>query len=189
MTPTRPSLRAHPAAFTLVELLAVIAVIALLASLVLPAASKATARTRATACLSNLRQVGTSLRLYLDENANRFPIMLNRSKGGGTAPTTNAIDQVLGSHLGSPEILRCPSDHERLFEETGSSYFWNFLLNGQRADAVRLMGLAVKENGFPLFSDKGEFHAARGAGKGKNHLYADGAVKTFFTVETEEAAP
>ena len=70
--------------------LAVIAVIALLASLVLPAASKATARTRATACLSNLRQVGTSLRLYLDENANRFPIMLNRSKGGGTAPTTNA---------------------------------------------------------------------------------------------------
>jgi len=36
-----------------------------------------------------------------------------------------------------------------------------------------------------LFSDKADFHAARGPGRGKNHLYADGAVKTFFTLETE----
>lgn len=188
MRPPFHRLELRPAAFTLVELLTVIAVIALLAALLFPAVSRATGQARATACLSNLRQIGTSLRLYLDENVNRFPIMLNRSKGSAS-PATNAIEQVLATHLGSPDILHCPSDRERFFEETGSSYFWNFLLNGQRADAVRLMGLAVKENGFPLFSDKAEFHAARGAGKGKNHLYADGAVKSFFTVETELHTP
>jgi prepilin-type N-terminal cleavage/methylation domain-containing protein len=174
--------------FTLVELLVVIAIIAVLAGLLLPAATRATGRARATACLSNLKQVGLGLRLYLDENANRFPVMLNRAKGAA-APLSNAVADVLGRQLGSPNVLRCPADRQRYFEDAGSSYFWNFLLNGQRADAVRIMGLPVKENGVAVFSDQADFHAARGPGKGKNHLYADGAVKNFFTVETEPLTP
>ena len=185
MSPRRPP---DSTGFTLIELLVVIGIIALLAGLVLPGLSKATANARATACLSNLKQIGISLRLYLDENGNRFPVMLNRSKTTN-APDDNAVERVLGRHLGDTTVLACPSDRERYFQETGSSYFWNFLLNGQRADSVRIMGLPVKENGVALFSDKSDFHAARGPGKGKNHLYADGAVKSFFTVETDPALP
>ena len=96
---------------------------------------------------------------------------------------------MLGRQLGSANVLRCPADRQRYFEDAGSSYFWNFLLNGQRADAVRIMALPVKENGVAVFSDQADFHAARGPGKGKNHLYADGAVKNFFTVETEPLTP
>src|SRR5881409_1083831 len=44
-------------AFTLLELLVVIAVIAVLAALLLPALGKAREQGRATACLSNLRQI------------------------------------------------------------------------------------------------------------------------------------
>ena len=131
---------------------------------------------------------GIALRLYLDDSGNRFPVMLNRGKDTNlVAP--NAVEKVLRPQLGNTEVLKCPADRQRFFEETGSSYFWNFLLNGQRADSVKVMGLPVKENGIALFSDKAEFHASRGAGKGKNHLYADGAVKNFFAVETEAAAP
>ena len=168
-------------AFTLIELLVVISLIAILAALLLPALARAKEYGRATVCLSNLRQAGFALQLYVQENNNRLPFMRDRS-----LTTTNELpgpDQVLSNHLGNLNVLRCPSDNQQLFDKTGCSYSWNSLLNGQDAGRLLVMGMKFDPHQIPLLFDKEKFHAARGESKSRNFLYADGHIKNLLAIE------
>jgi len=67
--------------FTLIELLVVIAVIALLLALLIPALSRARKQARAIVCQSRLRQWGTILTSYAQENDGRFPCNVSGTAG------------------------------------------------------------------------------------------------------------
>lgn len=72
--------------FTLIELLVVISIIAILASILLPALSKARDSSRRIVCANNMKQMGTLLQLYLDDNQEYFP----KAQGPATSGYTYA---------------------------------------------------------------------------------------------------
>src|SRR5262245_47103308 len=169
------------ASFTLIELLLVIAIIGVLTALFLPVLARAKESGRAAACLSNLHQIGVALQLYVQDNNNRLPFM--RDKSLTTSNELPSPDIVLSNYLGNLRVLKCPSDHQQVFEKTGSSYYWNNLLNGQDADHLSAFGLGFAPHQIPVFCDKDKFHVARGAKKEVNYLYADGHIKNLLAIE------
>jgi prepilin-type N-terminal cleavage/methylation domain-containing protein/prepilin-type processing-associated H-X9-DG protein len=60
--------------FTLIELLVVIAIIAILAAILFPVFAQAREKARAITCLSNLKQIGLGLTMYVQDYDEDFPI-------------------------------------------------------------------------------------------------------------------
>ena len=95
-------MKKHP--FSLTELLVVISIIAILAGLMLPALNRSRVSALATACSSNLKQVGASFTLFANDNEDKLP----PADFGGT--------------LGTPGTQS--TSEEALLQSTGATRPW-----------------------------------------------------------------
>jgi len=139
-------------AFTIVELLVVIFIIAILVSLLLPALSEAKARAKRVACMSNLRQVGVAMAIYVGDHE-YYPLEQERI-GSPTAPCWYQTLHPYSS--GSYNVWNCPANEpffrwsddplvqSQSYMRRGFSYGYNYAGGGRWSD--RILGLGGKPN-------------------------------------------
>jgi prepilin-type processing-associated H-X9-DG protein len=99
--------------------LVVIAIIAILAAILFPVFAKARDRAKATSCLSNMKQIGTAVQMYVDDNDSRLFFYAS-----ATAPSQSRTGAVIASsqkdaerwwnvlmpQIKTVDVFRCPSD-------------------------------------------------------------------------------
>jgi prepilin-type N-terminal cleavage/methylation domain-containing protein/prepilin-type processing-associated H-X9-DG protein len=98
----------HNRAFTLIELLVVIAIIATLAAILFPVFAQVRAQARQTTCLSNFKQMGAAVMLYLQDYDETMPLVA--TDFSLTAPPNQALSNMLQPYIKSYQVLVCPSD-------------------------------------------------------------------------------
>ncbi|MBQ0105060.1 MAG: DUF1559 domain-containing protein [Armatimonadetes bacterium] len=133
--------------FTLIELLVVIAIIAILAAILFPVFAPAREKARQSSCLSNTKQIGTALQLYVDDYDETFPNMCPwghtwdvDDNGTMTQAKMNTVVGALWPYIKNGGIFCCPSakkDGSKTSTRlTYVSYLWNGAIIGRLGDNV-----------------------------------------------------
>ena len=107
------SRRSIHAGFTLIELLVVIAIIAVLAAILFPVFAQAREKARQATCLSNFRQLGMAMTIYLHDWDETLPRMRFKIlKGSVCDPNSQIITwkSALHPYVKSYAFWKCPSN-------------------------------------------------------------------------------
>jgi prepilin-type N-terminal cleavage/methylation domain-containing protein len=103
--------------FTLVELLVVIAIIAILAAILFPVFAQAREKARQSACVSNMKQIGTALMIYQQDFDETYPFGYQYygtyDAAGNCKPTDHKLEwwqDMLRPYVKNETVYTCPND-------------------------------------------------------------------------------
>lgn len=203
--------------FTLIELLVVIAIIAILAAILFPVFARAREKARQTSCLSNLKQLGLGVMMYVQDYDEVLPAYFI----GRYSPTpVSAAEPTFGQqdatrwhqswqtgiypYVNNTQIFLCPST---TWQNRGTNYGWcrAYIINGTytevfAADAHVPMSRLIKPAETILIGEKaygnpnyilsGEYYCLRADhNDGANFAFADGHAKWLNLMQGSIGAP
>jgi prepilin-type N-terminal cleavage/methylation domain-containing protein/prepilin-type processing-associated H-X9-DG protein len=178
-----PDERKRTGGFTLIELLVVIAIIAILAAMLLSVLSQAKSRAQGIQCMSNTRQLMTSMLMYVSDNNDSFPLNLSGNPYTDAKPVTNnwvlgfmdyangvqctnlaeLVDPTktqLADYIQTPRVYRCPADQSKGLGLTGPPRVRSYSMS----QAVGLYSLSPPPNGTPLPGNEADWMNGSGNG-------------------------
>jgi prepilin-type N-terminal cleavage/methylation domain-containing protein/prepilin-type processing-associated H-X9-DG protein len=111
--------RRAAAGFTLIELLTVIAIIGILAAILIPVVGRVRESARASQCVSNMRQIGTAMHLYMSDYG-MMPPARDQSQTGLKVAIHHTLWTYVGfessnSFIGGVNDGRANSENENVF--------------------------------------------------------------------------
>jgi prepilin-type N-terminal cleavage/methylation domain-containing protein/prepilin-type processing-associated H-X9-DG protein len=212
--PTK-GLRRCKSGFTLIELLVVISIIALLAGILLSSLGLARNKAKSISCVNNLRQLGTALQMYWDDNQGKINGLYATFPTWGDTSAPLAWSAAIYPYLKNTRVFRDPG-RPQWMASAQVDYYVNivapFLADGSgKPGAYTLDSRAIKNpSAFILISDdlwafplqeidpSNEVTDRTGFGTGSstyppfhaggtaNFLFADGHVAAFSRFDTKQ---
>jgi prepilin-type N-terminal cleavage/methylation domain-containing protein/prepilin-type processing-associated H-X9-DG protein len=135
-------LKKEKGGFTLIELLVVIAIIAILAAILFPVFSRAREQARKSACLSNLKQLGQAILMYVQDWDEVLPFAVPACAG----PKHRQWWAQIYPYTKNASILHCPSSTTPWTMRTNPGYAAGFACGGDPYCTELLPGMPAEGN-------------------------------------------
>lgn len=192
--------------FTLIELLVVIAIISILAAILFPVFARARESARRASCMSNLKQIGLGIMMYVQDYDETYP--KNSYGSGEVLPCPAQTSASCGAfwplriypYVKSVQVFNCPSDTVKWNGRYGTNgldlahlisypYSTNFSSGPKMAEVENPSQTALLADGIGYYRYR-LYSYCQGSGtdhrcmadrhlNGANITFADGHVKWF----------
>jgi len=164
--------------FTLIELLVVIAIIAILAAILFPVFAKAREKARQTTCTNGLKQIGTAILQYVQDNDETYLQAWNGSSNANGATQFN-WGWASQPYIKNRQVYRCPNE----IQNCGVSYNMNNMLGNAAMAKVQSPSstIIILEGAVWNNNDRDRGNAATGYGLNSDFTIWDSVERMVQT--------